>query len=140
MLYQWEVGGVPIDDVVDSYWTIVGHEPTAGVRRFAAELARGAAGDVAAIDAVIAASGAHWRVSRMAVVDRLILRMAVHEFRSDPATPRAVVINEALELARTFSGDQSVGFVNGVLDAISRRLEGGPERDRTEEGPDASGT
>jgi N utilization substance protein B len=59
----------------------------------------------------------------MAVVDRLILRMAVCELLRDPETPPAVVINEALELARTFSTEESVGFINGILDAIRRKLD-----------------
>jgi N utilization substance protein B len=59
----------------------------------------------------------------MAVVDRLILRMAVCELLRDPETPPAVVINEALELARTFSTEESVGFINGILDAILKKLE-----------------
>ena len=60
---------------------------------------------------------------RMAVIDRIILRLAVYEFLEQPDTPARVVINEALELARTFSNDDSVRFVNGILDAIRRRLE-----------------
>jgi len=64
----------------------------------------------------------HWRLERMNVMDRLILRLAVYEFLHEPATPGKVIINEALELARSFSGDESVGFINGILDAIRRTL------------------
>ena len=64
-----------------------------------------------------------YRPERMAIIDRLILRMATCELMRDAATPRAVVINEALELARTFSTDESVGFINGMLDAIRKKLE-----------------
>jgi N utilization substance protein B len=59
----------------------------------------------------------------MAVIDRLILRLATYELLYTPETPQRVVINEALELARAFSGDESVAFVNGVLDAVRRGLE-----------------
>jgi N utilization substance protein B len=62
----------------------------------------------------------------MALVDRAILRLAVFELLATPATPRPVVINEALELARTFSTDAAVKFVNGMLDGVARRLAGGP--------------
>ena len=74
------------------------------------------------IDPLIVASAAHWRLSRMSVLDRMIMRLAVYEFLY-ASTPRPVVIDEALELAKTFSGEEAVGFVNGVLDAIRRRLD-----------------
>ena len=67
----------------------------------------------------------NWRVERMAVIDRLVLRLAVYELLADPDTPAKVVINEAIELARTFSGDEAVAFVNGVLDAVQERAESG---------------
>ena len=72
---------------------------------------------------MIAEAAEHWRIERMNVLDRLILRLAVYEFLHEPDTPATVIINEALELARTFSGDEAVRFINGVLDAIRRRLE-----------------
>ena len=65
----------------------------------------------------------HWRIKRMNVMDRLVLRLAVYEFLHEPVTPSRVIINEALELARTFSDENSVRFINGILDAIRRRLE-----------------
>ena len=73
------------------------------------------------IDALIRETAEHWRLSRMAALDRLILRLAIGEFL-DASTPRNVVINEALELAKTFSGDESVRFVNGILDAVKKKL------------------
>ena len=66
---------------------------------------------------------AGWRPERMAVIDRLILRMAVGEMLGDRQTPPAVIINEALELARTFSTEDAVKFINGVLDAIRKKLD-----------------
>jgi N utilization substance protein B len=75
------------------------------------------------IDALIAATAERWRPERMAVIDRLILRMAACELLRDADTPRAVVINEALELARTFSTEDSVKFINGMLDAIRKKIE-----------------
>jgi N utilization substance protein B len=68
----------------------------------------------------------------MAIVDRLILRLAVYEFLHEPGTPRKVVINEALELAKTFSADDAVKFVNGILDGIKRGLETPEARGGTE--------
>ena len=82
-------------------------------------LFRSAAAGFEDLDRRIAAKSEHWRLDRMPAVDRNILRLAVYEM-SELKTPPAVVIDEALELARQFSGDESVAFVNGVLDAVHR--------------------
>lgn len=134
MLYQWEVGKTPVDEVITTYWKIgdgaaAGDEPSpvprlsADARDFAAALAIGVAAHVSEIDPYIADAAKNWRVSRMAVLDRLIMRLAVYEFLHAPDTPRAVVIDEALELTKQFSGDEAGSFVNGVLDAIRRRID-----------------
>jgi N utilization substance protein B len=126
MLYQWEVGRSSLDEVLETFWL---HEdsPVAALaddhRAFAQKLAAGVVDTVANVDPVIAESAEHWRIERMNVVDRLILRLAVYEFLHQPDTPARVIINEALELARTFSNDDSVRFINGILDAIRRRFE-----------------
>ena len=85
--------------------------------------APGVADTVASIDPMIVEAAEHWRLERLNVLDRLILRLAIYELLHEPGTPSKVVINEALELARTFSGDDAVRVVNGVLDAVRRRLE-----------------
>jgi N utilization substance protein B len=126
MLYQWEVGRTDVAEVVQSYWFIdrPGETPLPDTfQKFANSLVLGTVGRVAEIDPMIGASAEHWRLSRMAIVDRLILRMAVYEFLTDPETPKKVIINEALELAKTFSSEDAVKFVNGLLDGITRRLE-----------------
>ena len=126
MLYQWEVGRVSMYEVRQTFWT---HGPDTGEplgaeqRGFATALADGVAGAVAETDPLIAEAAEHWRIERMNVMDRLILRLAIYEFLHQPETPAKVVINEALELARTFSGDESVRFINGILDAIRKTLE-----------------
>jgi N utilization substance protein B len=133
MLYQWEVGKLEIADVFANFRA---EEPDEGgalpeehvvalpedLRAFAASLAAGVAGRVGELDPVIAEAAENWRLERMNVLDRLILRLALYEFLHQPETPGAVIINEALELARTFSGDESVKFVNGVLDAVRKTL------------------
>ncbi|HSW49682.1 MAG TPA: transcription antitermination factor NusB [Bryobacteraceae bacterium] len=86
---------------------------------FMEQLARGALADRAGIDKLIAGQSEHWRLDRMPIVDRNILRLAIHEMMSI-GTPAPVVIDEALELARRFSSEESVAFVNGVLDAVRR--------------------
>jgi N utilization substance protein B len=126
MLYQWEVGRLSMVEVRQTFWTFTdGAAASASddVQAFASRLAGGVVENVAALDPMIAGAAEHWRLERMNVLDRLILRMAIYELLYDPETPAKVVINEALELARTFSGDEAVRFVNGVLDAIRRKLE-----------------
>ncbi|HEY5618891.1 MAG TPA: transcription antitermination factor NusB [Vicinamibacterales bacterium] len=125
MLYQWEVGRTSVSEVLRTFWL---HEEPEGItvshelRAFAERLTTGVTDTVSSLDPVIVESAEHWRLERMNVMDRLILRLAIYEFLHEPDTPGRVIINEALELARTFSGDDSVRFINGILDAIRRRL------------------
>ncbi len=125
MLYQWEVGKLTIAEVCETFW-VEGPEPATALsedlRAFAAVLAGGVARQVEQLDPLIVAAADHWRIERMNVLDRLILRLALYEFLHQPETPGKVIINEALELARTFSGDESVRFINGILDGIRKTL------------------
>ena len=125
MLYQWEVGRASMFEVRQTFWTH-GEERSShvsqDVREFATALADGVAGSTAGLDPLIADAAEHWRIERMNVLDRLILRIAIYELLHEPDVPAKVIINEALELARTFSGDDAVRFVNGVLDAVRRKL------------------
>jgi N utilization substance protein B len=89
---------------------------------FLEQLVRGTIATMAALDQAIAGHSEHWRLERMPVVDRNILRLAVYEMKT-VGTPAPVVIDEALELARRFSSDESVAFINGVLDAVKRASE-----------------
>jgi len=126
MLYQWEVGRASLPEVVRTFW-LHDHPPASTLsddyRAFAERLAAGVTEHVGTLDPVIAEAAEHWRLERMNVLDRLILRLAVFEFVHEPGTPSRVIINEALELARTFSNDEAVRFINGLLDAIRRRLQ-----------------
>jgi N utilization substance protein B len=132
MLYEWEVAGTPLDGVflawrderpyhLNDAREVVWPRLDDDVRRQAEALAAGVAARLTEIDARITAHADNWRLERMPVVDRLVLRIAVFELMAT-ATPPAIVINEALELARRFSGEAAVKFVNGVLDAIARAL------------------
>jgi N utilization substance protein B len=109
--------------VVVTYWSELG-EPDIEeqARAFATRLASGTLANVEALDERIRSRAEHWRISRMAVVDRNILRLAVYEFLHEP-TPRTVAINEALEIARRFSTYEATQFINGILDAIKRDLD-----------------
>jgi N utilization substance protein B len=125
MLYQCEVGQNGIDEVLSTFWSanLPGAEGAPeSVRVFAEQLVRSTLGNLEKIDPLIAETAEHWRLSRMAAIDRIILRLAIGEFL-DGTTPRNVVINEALELAKTFSGDESAKFVNGILDAVKKKLQ-----------------
>jgi len=97
-------------------------ELPAGARAFARELVRGVIARRDALDELLARHSEHWRVSRMAAVDRNVLRIAVFELL-ETHTPTSVVIDQAIELARRFGDDPSPGFVNGVLDAVARAVE-----------------
>jgi transcription antitermination protein NusB len=92
------------------------------VRGFAEDLFRVATDRVAEIDKLIEGHAEHWRMDRMAAVDRNLLRAGVAELLGYPDTPRAVVINEAIEIARKFSTPEAAQFVNGVLDGVAKDL------------------
>ena len=125
MLYQWEVGHASAYEAIATYWPAHDSENAVDepLREFANALVRGTIERVGEIDGILAAHAQNWRVERMAVVDRLVLRLAVYEFLAQPDTPPRVVINEALELARAYSGEEAVAFVNGVLDAVRKDLK-----------------
>lgn len=124
MLYQCEVGRAGAYEAIATYWPArEGDEPLPERQReFANLLVRGTLDRQAEIDALLSAHAQNWRVERMAVIDRLVLRMAVYEMLAEMDTPSKVIINEAIELARSFSGDEAVGFVNGVLDGVRKEL------------------
>jgi len=120
ILYFWEVGGAEADAAIDAYFAEHLPGATDEVIAFAARLVHGTVAELEVLDAAIGEHSHHWRLERLAVIDRLILRLAVWELRHEADTPTAVVLNEALELARRFSTDESVKFINGLLDSIKR--------------------
>jgi N utilization substance protein B len=124
VLYFCEVGRAEPVDALDTYFAEHAPDAPERLRQFAGELVRGTIGNTAALDALIGRHASNWRVDRLAVIDRLILRMAAWELQHVPDTPPAVAINEAIELAKRFGTDESPRFVNGVLDAIRKALEG----------------
>jgi transcription antitermination protein NusB len=121
MLFQADMGKQPAEDVRKTFWatrTDVDDE----VRGFTDDLFRVANDRAEQIDALIGKHTKHWKMDRMAAVDRNVLRGAVAEFLGYPETPRPIVINEALEIARRFSTPESVQFINGVLDSVGKEL------------------
>ena len=123
MLFQSDMGKQDAEQVRRTFWAEHG-TATAEVRGFADDLFRVATDRSGEIDGLIEKHAEHWRMERMAAVDRNLLRAAVAEMMAYPETPRAVVINEALEIARRFSSPESVHFVNGVLDSVGKELAG----------------
>ena len=121
MLFQLDMGHQDPELVRQTFWS----ERTdldEKVRKFSDELFRIACERREEIDPIIERNAEHWRMDRMAAVDRNLLRAAVAEFLGFPKTPKPVVINEALEIARRFSTPESVQFINGVLDSVAREL------------------
>jgi N utilization substance protein B len=125
VLFEWDMRREPIERAIAHYYdTLHSEEAQADIQlkpdKFMEELARGTVENAENIDKKIEAKSANWRLERMAVVDRNILRLAIYELERHEL-PGPVVIDEALELARQFSGDESLSFINGVLDAIHRQ-------------------
>jgi transcription antitermination protein NusB len=120
MLFQWEVGGHPAGKVLASF--LQPQKADADVKQFARCLFEGTIENIASIDPLLQRHTEHWKLQRMAAVDRNVLRLAIYELLHEPDTPPVVVVNEALELARRFSAADSVEFVNGVLDAVRKAV------------------
>lgn len=116
MLFQIDLSGVEPAEVYAQFWEA--HDMEADVRSFSQELVDGVYATRDQLDAKISKASKRWRLERMAVVDRNILRMALFEMNRSPETPPPVVIDEAIEVARRFGTDESARFVNGVLDAL----------------------
>lgn len=127
ILYQWDMRGGEVESAIQAFYDTLfdhadpGEPPTPRPARdaFMEELVRGTAANVQSIDRKIGEKSSNWRIERMPVVDRNVLRLGIYEM-TGAKTPPAVVIDEALELARQFSGEESVSFINGVLDAVRR--------------------
>jgi N utilization substance protein B len=123
MLFAADVAEAVPDEVLRTYWVELGDSETEeAAREFATRLAAGTLAHLEVLDERIRSRAEHWRIPRMAIVDRNILRLAVYEFLYEP-TPRTVAINEALEIARRFSTYEATQFINGILDAIKRDLD-----------------
>lgn len=121
ILFAWDSRRQPVDEVINSYYDSLLSEEKPERDPFVADLVRGTVDHMEELDSQITKHAEHWRMERMPAVDRNVLRLAVYEMLHG-GTPAAVTIDEALELARKYSGEESVQFVNGVLDAIHREM------------------
>jgi transcription antitermination protein NusB len=123
VLFEWDMRGESVDGAISHYYdTLYSEESERKPKpdRFMEELVRGTVAKSAEIDKKIEAKSEHWRLERMPAVDRNILRLAIFELEQN-TVPAPVIIDEALELARHFSNDESLPFINGVLDAVHRQ-------------------
>ena len=121
MLFQLEASGVSPDQAIELFWRTFEDADPEG-KTYADTIVRGVAENMAGIDKRVTAASQNWRLERMSRVDRNLLRLGTWElmFRTD--VPRAVILDEAVELAKSFGTDESSGFVNGVLDRIANDL------------------
>jgi N utilization substance protein B len=120
MLFQRDVGKQTPDQVRQNFWKAREETIDVDTRGFAEDLFRVATTREEEVDALIAQHSAHWRIPRMPAVDRNLLRLAVAELLGFPGTPVPIVINESLEIAKRYSAPESLSFLNGILDAISK--------------------
>jgi N utilization substance protein B len=120
MLFQADVGKQTPDQVRQSFWKAREEVIDMDTRGFAEDLFRVATAREEEIDTLIEQHSAHWRIPRMPAVDRNLLRLAVAELLGFPGTPVPIVINESLEIAKRYSGPDSLSFLNGILDAVAK--------------------
>jgi N utilization substance protein B len=119
MLYQHDLSGNAADAIIGTFEDL--QKSKANTREFAVRIFRGTLDNLARIDEMITAQADNWRLSRMAVVDRNIIRMSVYEFLHETDTPKLVIIDEAIEIAKKFGTQKSSQFINGILDGILKR-------------------
>ncbi len=126
ILFQLEFNAADAEDVIRGFWE---HQKAAeDVKEYAAWLVRGIREGQEEIDDAIQAASEHWRIARMGVVDRNILRIAVFEMLKAKTLVPAIVINEAIEIAKRYSGEEASVFINGILDAVRKRPETGTQK------------
>jgi len=119
ILFQLEFDDSDPDDVLNQFWK--GKRASREIKEYCGYLVKGVTSHQDSIDRLIQSASEHWRLSRMAVVDRNILRMAVFELFYEEELAPAIVINEAIEIAKKFSSDQAAHFINGILDALRKQ-------------------
>ncbi|MGH9459327.1 MAG: transcription antitermination factor NusB [Thermoanaerobaculia bacterium] len=119
MLFQHDVSGNDPESVILTFEDLQKVKPP--VRNFAVRIFEGTVSHLEEIDRMIVEQAENWRLSRMSVVDRNIIRMSVYEFMWESETPKLVIIDEAIEIAKKFGTQKSGQFINGILDGILKR-------------------
>lgn len=129
ILYELEFHENQVEELLENYWQE--RKESEEVRQYCEWLVRGVVKERSKIDALIQRISKNWRLSRMAIVDRNILRLAAFELEAEPHLEPAIIINEAIEIAKKFSSEEAAHFINGLLDALKKKREG---QKSTEEG------
>ena len=119
MLFQYDLSGNDPEMVIRTFEDLQKAKPN--IRDFAVRVFRGTIEHMTSIDEMLTAQAENWRISRMAVVDRNIIRSSIYEFLHETDTPKLVIIDEAIEIAKKFGNDKSPQFINGILDGILKR-------------------
>jgi transcription antitermination protein NusB len=119
MLYQHDLSGNTPDTIISTFEDLQKSKPN--TREFATRIFKGTVDNLQKIDEMIVQQADNWRLSRMAVVDRNIIRMSIYEFLHEEDTPKLVIIDEAIEIAKKFGTQKSSQFINGILDGILKR-------------------
>jgi N utilization substance protein B len=119
MLYQYDLSSNPPQQIVDTFEELQKSKPN--TREFAVKIFQGTVDNLDKIDEMIVAQADNWRISRMAVVDRNIIRMSIYELLEEQETPKLVIIDEAIEIGKKFGTQKSSQFINGILDGILKR-------------------
>jgi transcription antitermination protein NusB len=119
MLYQYDLSSNPPQQIVETFEELQKSKPN--TREFATKIFQGTIDNLARIDEMIAAQADNWRITRMAVVDRNIIRMSIYELLEESETPKLVIIDEAIEIGKKFGTQKSSQFINGILDGILKR-------------------
>lgn len=118
LLYQFDLRKVPLDEILTTAWKGAGSHPSE--RRFAESEAMGVIRHMEELDALIVAKARNWKLARMSVIDRNLLRLGAYEILYAPDIPDTVTINECIELGKTYSAQESGAFINAILDKIAQ--------------------
>ncbi len=121
LLFQLDVTGEDAETGIEKYWQLK-DKVSYPVQEFCERIARGYWEHREEIDAIISENADNWRLTRMANVDRNIMRIAIYEFLYEEDIPPKVSINEAIEIAKRFGGSESTQFINGILDAVNKKF------------------
>jgi len=125
MLFQHDMSGNQPDQIIDTFEELQKSKPS--TREFATRIFRGTVDHLPQLDEMIQNQAENWRLSRMAGVDRNIIRMSVYEFLHEDDTPKLVIIDEAIEIAKRYGTQKSPQFINGILDGILKRYNLGDD-------------
>ncbi|MBF8250788.1 MAG: nusB [Deltaproteobacteria bacterium] len=128
ILFQLDLVKTGVDEAIRAFWKTQEELPSEDTRDFCEELVRGVFEHHEEIDRLVEEASSNWRLSRMPVVDRNVLRMAVYEMLYRDDIPTTVTINEAIDVGKKFGSEDSGAFINGILDKIAEKIPSLPQK------------